>query len=66
MRVLVIYRKQGFAVLDNNEVVEFRQLYDEWGDETDDPDTATKAIAPMASGSWILIHFGEFTDVTLH
>lgn len=51
---LVLTMASGFALLETNELVPVTNMFDIWGDETDDPDEAVTAVAgPTLEGKWV-------------
>ena len=44
----------GYALLETNELVPVTNMYDLWGDETDDESEAVAAVAgPTLEGKWV-------------
>lgn len=52
--------QRGLILLDTNETVEIDTMIDADGDETDDPDLALAALAPLPDGRWIVVDLTAF------
>lgn len=51
---LVLTMISGYALLETNELVPVTDMYDIWGDDTDDPEEAVTAVAgPTLQGKWV-------------
>lgn len=53
------------AVLDDGVTVVIDQMFDQDGDETDDPDIAVSAVVPLPDGRWAVVLLDEYEGVSL-
>lgn len=56
----------GLVWLDTDEYCVIEHLYDSFGEETDDMDEATTAIAPMLDGRWIVVDLTQYVRGSLN
>jgi len=66
MGVIAVYKERQFAVLACGWIACFDAMFDIDGDETDDINLATQAIAPAPDGTWIRISLDCFKSPLLH
>lgn len=64
--VVAICRSQACAVLDDGTIIHFDQMFDTFGDLTDDVAEAASATAPLADGRWLVIYLNAFANVARH
>jgi hypothetical protein len=62
---VAINRALKFVLLDNDTIVAFDKMFDEFGDETDDGLIATSAIFPLPDGRWCAINLSAFTPTMM-
>jgi hypothetical protein len=53
------------AVLDDGVTVLIDQMFDQDGEETDDPDLAVSAVVPLPDGRWAVVLLDEYEGVSL-
>jgi hypothetical protein len=63
---LAINRAEAFALLDDGSIVHFSNMFDAFGDETDDSMEAVSAVAPLPDGKWMAINLTMFEGVATH
>lgn len=66
MDIIAISRREAAAVLDNGEVVPFANMFDGFGDETDDGSLATVAVVSLPNGTWMVLDLTDYEAVALH
>lgn len=63
---VAVNRVLGLILLDTDETVEIDTLLDADGDETDDPQAAVAAVAPLPNGRWISVDLAAFESAENH
>jgi hypothetical protein len=61
--VIAIKASEQVALLADNTTRPFDMMFDEDGDETDDPDEAVAAIVQLSDDAWDTFTFDEFEPV---
>ena len=64
-RIVAINQGQRFAVLDDDRIVPITNLFDAYGDETEDFDQACSFVAG-ADREWFSEPIADFMDAAIH
>ncbi|WP_454627752.1 hypothetical protein [Bradyrhizobium cenepequi] len=64
--VAALNRSGKYAILADDRIAPFTEMFDEDGEETADISVAVTAVAKHPDGLWIVIALGEWESVTLH
>lgn len=56
-------QQTGIVWLDTDEECLITNLYDAFGEETDDFDEAVSALAPLADGRWLVIDLTQYDSM---
>ena len=59
-------RAKRFALTDRGEVCQITNLFDAYGDETDDPFEAVAAVAELDASHWFSIDLTQFENASVH
>ena len=60
--IVAIHVGNRWALTDDGERLHICDLYDEFGEETNEPDNAVVGVCKYADG-WITLDFGDFEEV---
>lgn len=60
--VAAINVRQGLAMADDGRALKITNMFDEDGDETDDPAAAVVLVIMAAADEWIVVHVDEFSS----
>lgn len=66
MEIVAISRSDGLAILDNGDVVPFANVFDAFGNETDNREDGVSAVAALPNGTWVVIDFSDYDPVSIH
>jgi hypothetical protein len=66
MNAVAVNRSKGFVLLDDGTVVQLDQMFDIFGDETDDAAEAVSATASLPDGRWMAIDLVAFDPIAVH
>jgi len=64
--VAFLQLSHGLVILDDGRVCEITQMFDRFGDETEDPSQAMAAVARLPSGNWLSIDLSMFEHQETH
>lgn len=62
-KVVAVNRSQGFAMLDNDELIPIVNFFDREGSKTEDPSLAVACVARESDDAWHAINLREFDRV---
>lgn len=64
--IIAINRTQRYSLLANGQQVEWDELFDSDGEETDDMDQAASATCMLPNGEWVTLDLTCWEVVTIH
>jgi hypothetical protein len=64
--VVAVNRGQRFVLTDRGDVCPITNMFDAFGDETDDPAEAVTAVAELDADHWLAIDLTQFETVAVN
>jgi len=64
--VVAVNRALGFVLTDDGDVCPITNMFDAFGDETDDPAEAVAAVAELDADHWLAIDLTQFETVRVN
>lgn len=64
--IVAVNRAKRLALTDRGEVCPLTNLFDAYGDETDDPIEAIAAVAKLDADHWFSIDLTQYETVSVH
>jgi hypothetical protein len=66
MEIVAVNRAERFALTDSGDICPITNLFDAFGDETDDASDAVAAVARIDADHWFTIDLTQFEPVEVH